>query len=159
MWTWPSRYRLWVTVLSALALGICSPAFSTELSWQTSALSACARHGCEGKLLIAIGLWEPDKRGNETVGDDGLSFGRFQMRVETASRFVLGRPYRARELTVTAWLGIAAQLKEDATAVDLAAQELARCSKGRKYRQSILKCWNPGADYPDHVLAVYRSLK
>jgi hypothetical protein len=164
-WNWRNSS---LTIL--LSLSLCfSSSFSfgdtSAPDWQSLALSACEREGCDGRLLVAIGTYEPDKRGSETVGDDGLSFGRFQIQVLTASCHIplgpKGAIYcrKARELSADQYARIIDLLRNDLTAASLAAKELARCSRHNKRTRSRLKCWNKGAGYPDRVMPIYLKTK
>lgn len=145
--------------------------------WERIARAACQRHQCDGLLLVAIGRWEPDKRQNESVGDDGKSFGRWQLLVTTAARYVLpiGTTSMHR-ITAHQYATIVNMLADDDLAADLAARELERCTwmqratDGRGnfawFRRANpwgiahrLACWNQGPDYIGHVMPIYQKLK
>lgn len=177
---WPRSIWLSAVLLGLSAWALSSPAgFAgepTPSDWRSIAYAACARHGCDSKLLIAIGLWEPDRRENESIGDDGASFGRWQMRVTTAGRHVLVPPRTSlRQIKATEFAAIVLMLSNDALAADIAARELERCrwtayrqlpnGNWKSYRRAspwgtvhILQCWNPRADYAGNVLAKYREV-
>lgn len=126
---------------------------------------------------MAIGRWEPDRRQNESVGDDGKSFGRFQMLVTTAARYVLPAGTTSMKLiTAHQYATIVNMLADEELAADLAARELERCTWMQRIRAPNgstawfrraspwgvphrLLCWNRGPNYIGHVMPIYQELK
>jgi hypothetical protein len=149
---------LWV-VFAALSLPLPCFAADADPSWRLLATEACQREHCSGRLLIAIALHES---GGETAagkGDDGLSWGRWQIRITTAAGVLLGKRYRATErLSPEQRERIRTMLLDDRIAVVIGARILAECGRGNKRNWSRLKCWNKGDRYPGLVLPILRKL-
>jgi hypothetical protein len=160
---WKSPSSCWAVLLGlSLWVGcssVGSAAEPTSSEWRSIASAACAHWGCEARLLIAIGLWESDARGNDTFHDDQRSYGRYGMTIGTAAYHLLGPRFsHPRNLRARIALWIGSLLVDEVQGADVAARELARCSRKGRGRVRILRCWNPGPDYPAHVLRKYREI-
>ena len=141
---------------------------SQWLPWQQTALWSCERHGCDGRLLIAIGLVETgtDPRGAKAAHTDKVSYGRYGMQTTTAAYHLMGVKYsNVKHLLTDDVAYIVNLLGQEAIGADVAARHLRWCQDrpwvrtSRYPRANAAYCWNPGdRTYPGKVVAEYRKL-
>lgn len=159
--------KSWIGIAIAIGLGCGAVAHAQSLDWKEQARAACARNGCDARLLIAIAIVETGGRSDpdDTWHKDKVSWGRFGMQTSTAAFHIYGPDFSdPNHLPAHLAIEVERVLIDPKTGPEIAAQHLAWCQNRKWVRQSkapkemAAMCWNPkNAKYPAKVMKAYKE--